>query len=239
MIVLAFDTCFGACSAAVLEHPGDCRCTILAARDEPMAIGHAERLMPMIAEVMAQANVAFTDLSALAVTCGPGTFTGVRTGIAAARGLALATGLPVLTTTSLALLVWTADAALDPASAGTPVIVCMAAGKGQVYTQSFGPRLDDAHRAPASEPMLATAADVAAHIMSLKNAILVGSAAESVAALASGPVAPLRADMVAVQPSARYMQGTGLQRVSPVRPLYLRQPDAIPQADKALPRVTA
>ncbi len=101
MNVLAIDTCFGACSAAVglslgesrqssSRHPNQLFC-----RYEEMATGHAERLMPMIEEVMHDAGRTFAELDAIAVTEVPGSFTGLRVGVAAARALALATGLPI------------------------------------------------------------------------------------------------------------------------------------------------
>ena len=247
MIVLAFDTCFGACSAAMFQHAAHgarngVAGAVLAARDEPMAVGHAERLMPMIAEVMAESGLSFAGLDAIAVTCGPGTFTGVRTGIAAARGLALATGLPVLGITSLELLVRTFDATETATDAAVPLTVCMAAGKGQLYAQAFGARAIDVDRMPISEPMLTTADQVAASLAG-QPSIVVGSAAqivgEIVGKLVGGQGASVRAALLAGQPSARYMQGAMLQRYSPVRPLYLREPDAIPPADKALPRVAS
>ena len=94
MNVLAFDTCLGAVSVAVRwQGPGGDWLTRHA--HEARERGHAERLMPMIAEVMEDAGLAFSDLDRIAVTVGPGTFTGVRVGVAAARGLALASGVIV------------------------------------------------------------------------------------------------------------------------------------------------
>ena len=93
MRVLAIDTALAACSAAVLdtEHGG-----IVAAESLPMARGHAEALMPLVARVMDQAGMAFSDLDRVVVTTGPGSFTGLRVGIAAARGIALAVDKPAV-----------------------------------------------------------------------------------------------------------------------------------------------
>ena len=236
MFMLAFDTCFGACSAAVFAHRLDASAGTdgwpqsLASCDEPMAVGHAERLMPMIAQVMSQAGLSFSELQAIAVTIGPGTFTGVRTGIAAARGLALASGLPVLGTSSLALIARRAAAELGPEEAETQIAVCMDAGKGQLYAQLFG--IDST---PICEPMLTTAEHVSA-MLAPGSSTVVGSAAGVVAELAAERGIRIHARHEPCQPSARYLQGIRLQSFSPVRPLYLRQPDAVPQADKALPR---
>src|SRR5690349_14737564 len=86
-MLLAFDTSMAACSAAVYDMAGG---HVLAARFALMERGHADALAPMIKAVMDEAQIAFADLTRIGVTMGPGTFTGVRTGIAMARGLALA-----------------------------------------------------------------------------------------------------------------------------------------------------
>lgn len=243
MYVLAFDTCFGACSAAVFQHTAQTgladatglmdQSACLAARDEPMAVGHAERLMPMIAEVMTESGLSFADLDAIAVTPGPGTFTGVRTGISAARGLALATKLPVLGLGSLELIARRARVEMGGRHAGDHVAVCMDAGKGQLYAQLFG--LDTT---PVSDPLLTTAADIQIVLMRGSWAV-VGTAAAAVVECHARRAAPNPAaignDVRIVahpsQPSARYLQGARLQPMNPPRPLYLRAPDAIPQAN--------
>ena len=91
-MLLAFDTSMAACSAAVYDID---RARLGAARFLRMERGHADALAPMIKEVMNEAGLAFSDLARIAVTLGPGSFTGVRTGIAMARGLALALDRPV------------------------------------------------------------------------------------------------------------------------------------------------
>ena len=116
MNVLAFDTCLGAVSVAVRwQGPGGDWLTRHA--HEARERGHAERLIPMMAEVMEEAGLAFSDLHRIAVTVGPGTFTGVRVGVAAARGLALASGVAVVGTTTLAVMAHQADQLLGPARA--------------------------------------------------------------------------------------------------------------------------
>lgn len=89
--VLALDTALSRCSAAVLH--GE---QVLAALSEPMLRGHAERLAPMAAEAMQAAGLAFAALDRIAVTTGPGSFTGLRVGLAFARALALALQRPCL-----------------------------------------------------------------------------------------------------------------------------------------------
>ena len=90
-IVLAFDTSAAHCAAAVLW--GD---EIMAERLEPMARGQAERLMPLLEEVLAEAGTSWSDLSAIGVGIGPGNFTGIRISVSAARGLALGLGIPAI-----------------------------------------------------------------------------------------------------------------------------------------------
>src|SRR5690606_8910842 len=127
--VLAFDTCFGACSAAVMWHQvrpeGGEPVEHIVGRYEEMATGQAERLMPMIDEVLRESDLAVKDLDAIAVTEGPGTFTGTRVGIAAARGLALASGLPIRATTSLHVMAQRVLAKLDGVSAEGVLAVCV------------------------------------------------------------------------------------------------------------------
>lgn len=91
MLILAIDTALAACSAAIVRD-GE----TLAARQVEMTRGHAEALAPIVAELVTEAGVAIGDLDRIAVTVGPGTFTGLRVGIAFARGLGLALEVPVI-----------------------------------------------------------------------------------------------------------------------------------------------
>src|SRR3954452_24935829 len=99
MRVLAIDTALEACSAAVLDTS---RWAIVASDTRAMTRGHAEAVMPIIARVMEQAQIEFRDLDRVAVTTGPGSFTGLRVGISAARGIALAAGKPAIGLSTLA-----------------------------------------------------------------------------------------------------------------------------------------
>jgi tRNA threonylcarbamoyladenosine biosynthesis protein TsaB len=92
MRILAIDTALEACAAGVIAMPD----RVLAQESLAMARGHAEALMPLLARVMDQAGIRFDDLDRIAVTVGPGSFTGLRVGIAAARGIALASGKPAV-----------------------------------------------------------------------------------------------------------------------------------------------
>src|SRR5678815_1575047 len=99
MIVLGLDTCLSSCSVAVRD--GE---RVLASAREVMARGHQERLAPMAQAVMAEAGLSFDKLDRIAVTVGPGSFTGLRVGIAFAKGLALALDLPTVGVGSLEAL---------------------------------------------------------------------------------------------------------------------------------------
>jgi tRNA threonylcarbamoyladenosine biosynthesis protein TsaB len=133
MRVLAFDSSGGGCSVAALS--GE---RVLATDSAPMLRGQAEHLVPMIARVMAAAGLGFGDLDLIAVTLGPGAFTGVRIGIATAQGLALATGA-----SALGLGSFEAVAAAVPASllASRALLVAIESRREELYLQAFdGPR---------------------------------------------------------------------------------------------------
>ena len=234
MNVLAFDTCLGAVSAAVSRSGG----SLLREAYELRAAGHAERLLPMVAEVMQAAGVAFAELDRIAVTLGPGGFTGVRVGIAAARGLALATGKPVVAATSLAVMAHRAEELL--AEAGEPpkarrLMVAVDARRGALYVQSFA-----AGAVGTTEAQL-LAPEEAARSLGPEGAIVVGSGAAIVAAAAHALGVAVETRLPELQPRARNLAAMAarLPPVSPVRPLYLRAPDVRPQKAAALARAPA
>ncbi|HEY2447083.1 MAG TPA: tRNA (adenosine(37)-N6)-threonylcarbamoyltransferase complex dimerization subunit type 1 TsaB [Rhizomicrobium sp.] len=124
MKILALDTALGACSAAVLDDN-----ELLAHRFELMERGHAERIAPMVREVMQEAQLDFANIDRIAVTIGPGTFTGQRVGYAFARGLRLALKRPLIGLTTLAAM---AEAAL--VETGAPgAVVLHDAKRGEIY----------------------------------------------------------------------------------------------------------
>src|SRR3569832_2030440 len=128
MLILAIDTALDACSAAVLDTE---TADLLAQEQSFMKRGHAEALMPMIARVMQSANLAFTALDRIAVTAGPGSFTGLRVGISAARGLALAAKRPAVGLTTLSAYA----APIVGRSGSAPVISAIDARHDHVYFQ--------------------------------------------------------------------------------------------------------
>ena len=125
MITLALDTCLGACSAAVIDDGH-----VVASRSEPMTRGHQERLGPLVRELMMGAGLAFPAIERIGVTVGPGSFTGLRVGLAFAKGLALALGRPCVGVGSLEALA----ASIDRNGSAAAVID---AGRGAVFLQLF------------------------------------------------------------------------------------------------------
>src|SRR5258708_15222597 len=99
MLILAIDTALDACAAAVLDTSAN---KIIAQESQAMKRGHAEALMPLIARVMKESGIAFTALDRIAVTTGPGSFTGLRVGLSAARGIALTAAQPLVGLSTLA-----------------------------------------------------------------------------------------------------------------------------------------
>ena len=122
-IILAFDTAAAHCAAAVL-----CDGLIVAEGFESMDKGQAERLMPLLEQVLSDAGLNWDDLTEIAVGTGPGNFTGVRIAVAAARGLALGLGIPALGVTRLEALAH---------GLPRPVTVVEDARRGEVYVQTF------------------------------------------------------------------------------------------------------
>lgn len=132
MHILALDTCLGACSVAILKED-----VVVARRFEVLGRGHAERLVPMVQDVMSEARTDFAALDRIGVTIGPGTFTGVRIGLAAARGFALAAGIPLVGVTSTEAV---AEALYrDAAGVSSPetLAVIHDARRGEAYVQVF------------------------------------------------------------------------------------------------------
>src|SRR5437588_909332 len=170
MRVLAIDTALAACSAAVLESEN---ATPVASEMLPMTRGHAEAVMPLIARVMDQAGIEFKALDRIAVTIGPGSFTGLRVGISAARGIALAAGKPAIGLSTLAGLAAPHIAEDDT----TTVVAAIDARHDHVYLQVFGPAartLVPPRIAPVREALRAALAGPAR---------IVGSGAELITAL--------------------------------------------------------
>lgn len=234
MNILAFDTCLDACSVCVARSDEDGSFAVLASAFEPMVMGHAERLMPMVAEAVAGAGLGFEVVDRIAVAVGPGTFTGTRIAIAAARGLALATGAGVVGATSLAVMAEVAVGQLASRFEQGDLAVAVDARRGEVYVQLFGAGGLDVR----SQPQVLSIED-AARVGGGGPIVLVGSGAASVAAAAAEIGRQAVADLPGLLPDAvalaRMAPGLPLAQ-APLAPLYLRAPDAKPQDGKTIAR---
>ena len=223
MNILALDTSMGACSAAVLCATDGAR--TLHARQVEMPRGHAEALMPMVQEVMAEAGLEPHDLDVIAATVGPGSFTGVRIAIAAARGLALVTKAELFGTDSLTVM---ARAALmGGAEPKGPFAVAADARRGMAY---FG--LYDEGGGKLDGPLL-IAPDDAVNLLPESLHLAVGNGAQFLADAAAGQNRALEPALGALQPNAAALAEIALESgetCANLRPLYLRPPDAKPQA---------
>jgi tRNA threonylcarbamoyladenosine biosynthesis protein TsaB len=180
-----------------------------------MERGHQERLAPMAAEVMAGARLAFSDIGKIVVTIGPGSFTGLRVGLAFAKGLRLATGAPLAGIGVLAALA--ASAEPDGQCAGV-----IDARRGMVYLQAFvdGRPLCEAAILPASQ-----AAD-RLEVIAPGPWRVAGPGAQLLAGADNVDVVQLAApDLVALGELA-----AAAKPADDVRPVYLRAPDARPMA---------
>jgi tRNA threonylcarbamoyladenosine biosynthesis protein TsaB len=214
MIVLAIDTCLAACQAALVDGAR----TIAQAR-EPMMRGHQERLAPMVRELMETARAPFGVLERIGVTVGPGSFTGLRVGLAFAKGLGLALGRPCVGVGTLQAL------ALDAEPRG-PCAALIDAGRGRVFVQMF-----DAGEALTGPDILSLDEALArlVEVFPLGDFTLAGPGAPLVAeawpaarrAAAEAPDPVVVARLAAIGPA------------TPATPLYLRPADAIPKAQRA------
>lgn len=226
MRVLAIDTALAACAAAVLdtEQGG-----IVASESRPMTRGHAEALMPLVKRVMDEAGMAFTAIDRIAVTTGPGSFTGLRVGLAAARGIALAADKPAVGLSTLSVFAAPHMATDD----SFPVIAAIDARHAHVYLQVFG--LGGRN---IGTPRLASLREAAA-AAAQAPACIVGSAAQTVAdALTNGDAMPVMVD-ARDAPDIAWVARMGAvvpEGQSPPTPQYLRAADAQPQYAAQLPR---
>ena len=222
MIILGIDTAMAACSVAVID---TAVAQPLAACWVAMERGHAEAVAPMVDQVMREAGVAYGALDRVAVTIGPGTFSGVRIGLAMARGLGLALGIPVIGIDTLSAI-----AAND--TSGLPLLVISDARNAQVYAASF-----DGGRRLAVAPCVLSAGEALDHLPT--SGLLLGTATETLLAVsgrADIQVSP--ASSLPIAATFARLAATAAAPTSMPPPLYLRAPDAKPQA-LALRRATS
>lgn len=219
-MLLAIDTAGPACAVAVARSDNG-GTNILARAEEHIGRGHAERLMPMIEAVLGEAGVAFPDLTRIAVTVGPGSFTGVRVGVAAARGLALALSIPAVGIGSLAAL---ARAARGLHQVGT-IVAAFDARRGEIYALVQDIVSERALAGPAAFAPAALAARLGDAPPPL---VLTGSGAPVLAPLLPSDVVVLG---LADYPDIADVAALGLagDASRPPLPFYARGADAKPQ----------
>jgi tRNA threonylcarbamoyladenosine biosynthesis protein TsaB len=150
MKILALDTSTSACSAALWDDSEDD--ALRATQFAEMARGQSEHLVPMIGAVLNECNATVRDMDMIAVTTGPGAFTGVRIGLATARGLALASGIPLRGITSLEAV---AHGVPQVEREGRGVLVLIDSKRDDIFTQLFDPELS-----PVREPQALSPAEV-------------------------------------------------------------------------------
>jgi tRNA threonylcarbamoyladenosine biosynthesis protein TsaB len=202
-MILAFDTSSAACTAALFNEAGEC----VARRDEVIGRGHAERLVPMIAELLGGRSA-----TRILVGVGPGSFTGIRVAIAAAHGMAIGWNAELMGMDSLALL------AASARSDG-PIAAAISGGHGELFVQEYDGRtfqpISELRNAPPAEAARLTSAD-----------LVVGSGAQSLVD-AQG-----RGEAREVLPSASdALKLPQPLRTLPPKPVYARAPDArVPEA---------
>ena len=221
MLILAIDTALDACAAAVLDTTAS---KLIAQESQPMKRGHAEALMPLIARVMKQSGTAFTDLDRIAATNGPGSFTGLRVGLSAARGIALAADKPVVGLTTLA-----AFAAPVVAENGEhPIISAIDARHDHVYFQVVA-----GDGSPLIKPKVAEIAE-ALEAARFGTPHLVGNAAKILGdRWPANAAPPFKVDSQPA-PDIAWVAWLGAAvdpEGAPAKPYYLRAPDAKPQND--------
>lgn len=214
MKILAVDTALAACSTAILD---DGR--VLAHCLEPMDRGHAERLAPMVRDAMVDARLDFAALDRLAVTVGPGTFTGQRVGYAFMRGLRLALGRPLVGVTTLEAMARAAMAETGARSAA----VLHDAKRGEVYVLAAGQIVVPLQIA-AFEDAMRMIHDAA---VETSDALALAGTATDAAPATLDNVKFLRTRIIA--PDALWVARMALSMPEPdsvPRPVYLRPPDA-------------
>jgi tRNA threonylcarbamoyladenosine biosynthesis protein TsaB len=247
-VLLAIETAGSACSAAVARGG-----TVLAAECRALRHGHAEALFPMIGRVMQKAGLAPSQLEIVATALGPGGFTGIRVGLAAAHGIALAVGARLIGISSFAAIAARiADRRVAKPGAGSAaeiLLVALDSRRADLYVQLFA--LGAA--APLAPPRAVLAEGLADHVASLRSAssgdaplLIAGDAVEAAAAALRGRAAIAVANDSA--PDAKGVLAGALRQLqsdasdgapaSPVRPLYLRAPDVtLPKSTPPTPPI--
>ncbi|MBC8129927.1 MAG: tRNA (adenosine(37)-N6)-threonylcarbamoyltransferase complex dimerization subunit type 1 TsaB [Rhizobiaceae bacterium] len=227
-LLLCIDTAGSRCAVAVL----DMATKELLSRAEPdIGRGHAERLMGLIAESLAAADARYEDVGRIGVVVGPGSFTGLRVGVAAAKGLSLALGVGAVGVSSL-------EALAEPhVGTGLSVLSVIDAKRGELYASLFGPS-----GIPWVPPRAIVPADLPTWLDGFATAgkvLCVGSGA-AIAADAIGERLILAGDGAEAVPDIAVVARIAARRArtEPLTPLYLRGADAKPQGPTGISLMT-
>jgi len=222
MIVLSYDTSLAACSAAIVDVGKNT--TVLSASYCEPGKGHAEILLGIMSDVMSEAGVGFEEIDRQIVTRGPGSFTGVRVALSAARGFRLAHNIPICTVSSMQAISANISKC-ETAVSASPVAVIIDARRQQVYGQVF-----DASLKPLCQPALIAVDDLCAWMEPWSNMPL------SIMGTGAGLIKTMPENHVVIShhalPDAACF-ALALCNMIPDdtsdEPLYLRKPDAKPQ----------
>ncbi|QWK77639.1 tRNA (adenosine(37)-N6)-threonylcarbamoyltransferase complex dimerization subunit type 1 TsaB [Ochrobactrum sp. BTU1] len=224
MKILALDTASSWCAAAVYDSGTN---TVLAEISENIGKGHAEVLMDYIGQAMTQSGISMTELDRVAVNVGPGSFTGVRIGVSAARGFALALDRPALGVSAFDALA--SEVAISHPR--QPVLVLLEAHRGEIYAQAFG-----ADGVAITGPMVLAREEALALIQQQSSdTILSGSAAAALNETLAGSFSVARGEPTAHIGTYAKLAALHEPGEAP-KPLYMRGPDVKPQTGFALPR---
>lgn len=223
MKLLAIDCSASLCAACVYDAVTG---QLLGRHVLDLGKGHAEHLLAVIDKALAEAAISYADIDAIAVSTGPGSFTGIRVGVSTVRGLALALKIPAIGVTTLEALAAEAASAFPDRA----VLAVLDGGRGEIHAALFGMDGKILHGPAIARP------EDAATMARDNTAVLAGTAAEAVAAAAGGAFdfGPLAATAdIATYARLAALKGPGEKP----RPVYLRDADAKPQAGFVLPRV--
>ncbi|MEH6719274.1 MAG: tRNA (adenosine(37)-N6)-threonylcarbamoyltransferase complex dimerization subunit type 1 TsaB [Aurantimonas endophytica] len=217
-LLLAIDTAFERCSAAVFDGASG---RLLASAEPEIGKGHAEQLMAVIADVLERAGVAYGDLARIGVTVGPGSFTGIRVGVAAARGLALALDIPAVGIDTLSAL------AAPEFGKGRAVLATLDAKRGEIYAALY-----DAEGAVVAAPRALAPADLSAMLAGLDADALLGLVGTG-SPIAQAALPDRRPELLGSDSRidmAAFARLAARAAEAPPRPLYLRGADAKPSS---------
>lgn len=223
MKILALDTALGACSIAVMDDS-----SLLAHFSEERARGHAETLLPSLKNLLKEIQISFDDLDLIAVSVGPGTFTGLRIGLSAARGIALASSTPCIGVTTLESL---AASVSREISKTRSIVVATDARRKEVYLQTFIYNDMEQHPVPTQEARSVPIDEVKKYLPA-SSCVILGSGAGLL--LNAGQIDTNRCEILALDPNPNARIIASLARAKgipepgspPPAPVYLRSPDA-------------